>query len=1468
MRHSIFTRTLLFLLFITLSNSFFAQAPEGVNYQAVVRNSLGVPLNNQAVNVRFTIHQSTLTGTVVFQETQTTSTNQFGLINLEIGSINTVDFPLINWGVGTYFLQVEVDAGSGFDDLGATQLLSVPYALYAKTSGNGPQGLNSLLDTVSAGASCPNGGYQVLMGLDINSNAVLDAGEITSSFFVCNGSVGTSINWLGSFGTAPAGSTNDAYYNSNDGVSYIFNGSTSTWDTLAAGGVAGMDADWTVAGNDMYSIPTGNVGIGTTTPAKKLSIESNSTSGDGISLNNSSTGNPGLEFQTQGIPRFVMGIDQADNNKFKIGTTNLFTNTRFTINALGNIGIGNSNPSYRLSVSSIDSVIASFVGVNPNVSVISVAGLNPNAVTGAVYLTGADSGIVAMEPSQKTFFVSNTTTNGHISLIADSSVAFYGQVVANIANKVVNLTDSIYSYSTTGTIFNVNQGSFLTDSLYVLGNNAINPNWVLANDGAGQAVWTDPSTLFGSGLWQSNTPDIYFNTGKVGIGTISPQQLLTLSTASSTTLRMERTNATAFDWEMNVDNLGFHLKGGADGVGPALTDFVNVDGFGRMGLGITTPTQLLHLYGGTLRIDDGVKPYNLPSSDGTISGQVMTTDGAGNITWQMPSTGTAMQDSDGDTEINLEAAPDQDVIHFSLGNTTGYPAAEYFTMIGPRMEVINSGQSVFIGQGAGANDDLTLNDNVFIGTGTGNTNTSGQRNVALGTGAMTLNTIGSSNLANGYGALFSNTTGNTNTALGYQAGYSNATGSGNVFLGNQAGYNEIGSDKLYIDNSNTTTPLIYGDFAANALQVNGSLNVNGAYTLPTTDGATSGEVLTTDAAGNVTWQMPSADADWMTSAGIVYNTTDNIGIGTAAPASSLEVEGAAPIITIDGTTGNPRMDFQNTGTSIWQMGLNFASGDFYIRETPTSQVYFDIEQTGEVGIGTLNPVALLEVQGNSPNMMIDATTGNPALYFDEAGTDQWNMGYHTTSNYFWLGEIGVAEHLVIKDGTGNVGLGTNNPLANLHMAADAQDILAIQSSNSIAPDESSMITLDRSRGTKLSPTNVNAGDRLGKIEFAGWNSGTNQFEEVASMRAYADEAYTGGSTASHLEFHVNPSGQSTTIEAMHIKGNGFIGLGTGSPTSKLHIMNGTITIDNGVNPYTLPPSDGAANQVLTTDGSGNVTWQGASGSSNKWDISGNAGTVDGTNFIGTTDNVPLNFRVNNVTAGRIDPTLSNVFYGDYSAYNISTGSLNTYMGSLSGYSNTTGNTNTFIGGFAGYSNVSGNANTMIGYYSGYSNTGSFNTFIGEQAAANNSSGSFNSFMGRDAGQQNTTGGNNTFLGFQAGLTNTTGSNNVIIGYNANVSANNLTNATAIGANATVNISNALILGNGAKVGIGTSAPTELLHLYGGTLRIDDGVKPYNLPSGDSGPGDVQLPDGVASQGFLIHSDLRDGFRHDEGSLED
>ena len=232
---------------------------------------------------------------------------------------------------------------------------------------------------------------------------------------------------------------------------------------------------------------------------------------------------------------------------------------------------------------------------------------------------------------------------------------------------------------------------------------------------------------------------------------------------------------------------------------------------------------------GTLNINNA---FSFPTSDGT-SNQFLTTDGSGTLNWTDFSLGNLI-DADGDTKIQVEKSSDEDIIRFDLGGT------EFMRLDNGRIEILNTGNSVFIGEGAGANDDYSDNDNVFIGYQSGNSNTTGVENTFIGYRSGNSNTTGGDNAFVGHNAGYNNETGSDNVFLGTNTGYKNTgsdnvflgrsagynnTGSDNVFLGRSAGTNETGSNKLYIENSSSSSPLIYGEFDNDILTFNGTVGI-------------------------------------------------------------------------------------------------------------------------------------------------------------------------------------------------------------------------------------------------------------------------------------------------------------------------------------------------------------------------------------------------------------------------------------------------------------------------------------------------------------------------------------------------------------------------------------------------------------------------------------------------------------------
>ena len=137
----------------------FAQAPEQFSYQAVIRDAQGDLVSNQNVTVNISILEGNSTGTTVFEEEHSITTNDNGLATLVIGNgLNTFgDIASISWGDNAYYLKIETDpdGGNNFSITATTQLLSVPYALYANEAGSG----SGALEEITEGS---NTGYRIV----------------------------------------------------------------------------------------------------------------------------------------------------------------------------------------------------------------------------------------------------------------------------------------------------------------------------------------------------------------------------------------------------------------------------------------------------------------------------------------------------------------------------------------------------------------------------------------------------------------------------------------------------------------------------------------------------------------------------------------------------------------------------------------------------------------------------------------------------------------------------------------------------------------------------------------------------------------------------------------------------------------------------------------------------------------------------------------------------------------------------------------------------------------------------------------------------------------------------------------------------------------------------------------------------------------------------------------------------------
>jgi hypothetical protein len=305
----------------------------------------------------------------------------------------------------------------------------------------------------------------------------------------------------------------------------------------------------------------------------------------------------------------------------------------------------------------------------------------------------------------------------------------------------------------------------------------------------------------------------------------------------------------------------------------------------------------------------------------------------------------------------------------------------------------------------------------------------------------------------------------------------------------------------------------------------------------------------------------------------------------------------------------------------------------------------------------------------------------------------------------------------------------------------------------------------------------------------------------------------------------SPNGRGLLIPNVALTGTGDNVTCSAAPATSLFVYN---TATAGASPTNVVPGfyywNGA--KWVAFGGTGSLDWS----------LTGNAGTTVGTNFLGTTDNNDLEFKVNNIRSGLIDIADYQTFFG-YGAgqNNTAAGILNSFFGFGAGSGTTSGTGNTGIGYNSITSNLTGLNNTAIGVQSLNFTTGNSNVALGTNAGYSINSGTQNTALGfwamNNGGANNLSGSDNTSAGALSGAALTTGSSNTFLGYNSNLSTGTFNNVTAIGANAYPGASNVLILGgisgvNGGtsvNVGIGISAPTSLFHIVDAASAFTTGT---------------------------------------------
>jgi len=402
-----------------------------------------------------------------------------------------------------------------------------------------------------------------------------------------------------------------------------------------------------------------------------------------------------------------------------------------------------------------------------------------------------------------------------------------------------------------------------------------------------------------------------------------------------------------------------------------------------------------------------------------------------------------------------------------MGNTAGSSNTTGFnnTFIGATAGANNvtGNQNVFVGDGAGTSN--TASSNTFVGYASGNTNTSGTSNTANGWESLLSNTTGSNNTAFGYGALpsntignvntavgtnalYTNTTGSSNTGLGYQSGYLNSTGTGNVFLGYKAGYNETGSNKLYIANSASNPPLIYGDFTAGMVGI-GTISPTALLHVYSAGGVSS--ILSESAANDARVDITTPLGHYATLS--LNEATGGYFASVSVVSSKLFIQDGLGVPTMTFTGKKVGIGNQNPGSDLSIIGggsTNATSALNIVNSGGTNMLF--VRNDGNVGIGTAAPAfqfhinntnsatTIAEIDGSANNyagMYINANGGAAGLPFYGYKVQGTGEGWTAMNNVGTFEIFNTNQNFTMLS-SGNVGIGLTAPAQKLDVNGNVQ----------------------------------------------------------------------------------------------------------------------------------------------------------------------------------------------------------------------------------------------------------------------------------------------------------------------------------------------------------------------------------------------------------------------------------------------
>lgn len=637
--NTIIMKRLLFILFALQSLSFFSQQSPApfINYQGVARQQDGTPVTG-LIGVELIIKQGSLTGTTSLTERYTVPTNTFGIFNLKIGTDKPNDFAAIDWANGPYFLIVKIDTqgGNNYTTASEQQLVSVPYAMYAKEAKNARiyvAGNNVTINNPSIGNTYTinaqggsSGGVDTISVIPsnhtVNSNGYKHTITVASPTINSNSDI---ISVSNSFPTYNLSYKTPSLSLSSGSVLTIQQGTYTSTPVILPGNAS--VPIWTLnAGNIVQVNTSALVGIGLPTPSAKLDITGNTsniinatTTGSGNVINAATTGGGNGVFVSAAAGAALIGVNSSS--------------TGAAVQA-NNSGVAESLYAYKTNVqtgtvakfenlSGTNSLPVVVVNSNGNSSGINVSVASANAITASstggtssMYATNSGAGyaIEGNNTGTGSSIRGSKTTGSGSSGVFDNSVASNNAAVLFVNNSSNVGGTAISVTHTTGVGINVStngagdvidattSGGGIGLKVNASGNNAVNiqnnsgtaPAFVGTNNGSAGVIYAAKTgTQTGSVVILENTNSGNANEA-VRINNSGSNTALNINTATTSTLGLTLSGGHIKSSGLAPNVITYTLTGGVSSVNFTTTGCTDVKG---SVLAVATTTGLINIGG-------------------------------------------------------------------------------------------------------------------------------------------------------------------------------------------------------------------------------------------------------------------------------------------------------------------------------------------------------------------------------------------------------------------------------------------------------------------------------------------------------------------------------------------------------------------------------------------------------------------------------------------------------------------------------------------------------------------------------------------------------------------------------------------------------------------------------------------------------------------------------------------------------